>query len=490
MLFNSPIFLFAFLPLALAGFFLAGRLGRTPAAGWLILCSFVFHGWRNPAFCVLLSVSIGFNFGASRLIAAASPRGQKIILTLGIAANLAALCYFKYLAWLLGLAGLPAPDIVLPLGISFFTFTQIGYLVDCAAGVARDRNPLNYALFVTFFPHLIAGPILHNQDIMPRFAAPETYRWSSRNFALGAGIFVIGLLKKTMLADPAGAGVAEAFAHPESLTLFAAWNAALSYSLQLYFDFSGYTDMAIGIARMFNIVFPENFNSPYKARSVIDYWQRWHMTLTRYLAQYLYTPIALGVMRRRRARGLAIGRAAQQTPRGFAAMIGLPIGVTMTLAGIWHGSGAQFLVFGLLHALFLSINHAWRLRFPARPRPSALLSVGHLLLTYACVLIGSVFFRAPTVSAAVSLLAGMAGAHGVSVTAPPVDIAAAVEWFAALYAIVWLMPNTAEIFGTVEPAAALLRFRLSRRWALAIGGGFTLGVLSLGGASEFLYFQF
>ena len=289
MLFNSYAFLFVFLPVALGGFIFAGRFSRPIAGVWLIVCSFVFYGWWNPAFCFVLAASILFNYAISLLLVRTegSPRRCNIILVIGIALNLAALVYFKYLAWLVGLldeafaAGFDVPNIVLPLGISFFTFTQIGYLVDCATGVARDRNPLNYVLFVTFFPHLIAGPILHNQDIMPQFASPATYRWSSTNAAVGSGIFVLGLLKKGVLADHAGIGVAEAFAHPDGLSLFAAWQASLSYSLQLYFDFSGYSDMAIGIARMFNVTLPLNFNSPYKATSVIDYWQRWHMNLTR-----------------------------------------------------------------------------------------------------------------------------------------------------------------------------------------------------------------
>jgi alginate O-acetyltransferase complex protein AlgI len=535
LLFNSYVFLFAFLPVALAGFNLAGRVGRQAAGGWLILCSFVFYGWWNPAFCILLSISIAFNYAVSTLIVRAvdRPRQRDWMLGLGVSVNLMALIYYKYLGWLLGLLHVTfdlrfnVPSIVLPLGISFFTFTQIGYLVDCAAGVARDRDPLNYLLFVTFFPHLIAGPILHNQEIMPQFAKPGTYRWSSMNFAIGSGIFIIGLLKKGLLADPAGSGVAEAFAHPEELQVFAAWQAALSYSLQLYFDFSGYSDMAIGLARMFNVTFPLNFDSPYKARSVIDYWQRWHMTLTRYLTQYVYTPLALSLMRRRRSKGLPINRAAQQTVGGFWGMIALPIVVTMTLAGIWHGSGMQFLVFGLLHAGYLCINHAWRVAFgaPDAMPPRAVVRIGQVTLTYLCVLAASVFFRAPSVGTAVSMLGGMIGLHGLGPTLPvpeaflshgvvavlaalgvvtPASLssiaatAGILAWFLCLYGIVWIMPNTQQIFAAYAPALeqvqptrfVRLRFRVSVSWAIALGCAMTVAVLSLGGSSEFLYFQF
>jgi alginate O-acetyltransferase complex protein AlgI len=517
LLFNSFAFLFVFLPLALTGFFFAARFGRPTAGAWLIICSFVFYGWWNPAFCFVLAASMLFNYAVSLLITRieGTPRLCHVILVLSIGLNLTALVYFKYLAWLVDLldaafaAGLDVPNIVLPLGISFFTFTQIGYLVDCAAGVARDRNPLNYLLFVTFFPHLIAGPILHNQDIMPQFSSPATYRWSSTNVAVGSGIFALGLLKKSILADHAGIGVAGAFGHPDSLSFFGAWQASLSYSIQLYFDFSGYSDMAIGIARMFNVTLPVNFNSPYKATSVIDYWQRWHMSLTRYLTQYVYTPFALALMRRRRARGLPIGRPAQQTTRGFCEMIVLPIVVTMTLAGIWHGSGAQFLVFGLLHAAYLCINHGWRLLFGApdasTPRPAT--HVAKVLLTYSCVLVTSVFFRAPSVAGALSMLGGMAGLHGsqavnVASGAPGMrSILHAVsdlEWFAIMYFIIWALPNTQQIFADFAPGLervqqsmhARLRFNFGTPWAVAIGCAFVLGILSVGGSSEFLYFQF
>jgi D-alanyl-lipoteichoic acid acyltransferase DltB (MBOAT superfamily) len=534
-LFNSYIFLFAFLPPAMAGYFLAGRFGRRTAGVWLVFVSFVFYGWWNPAFCSLLSISIAFNYGVSLLIARAEarPRLQGWILAFGIAANLAALIYYKYLAWLVdlldgaGVLNLQISAIVLPLGISFFTFTQIGYLVDCTLGVAKDRGLLNYMLFVTFFPHLVAGPILHNQEIMPQFADRRTYRFSAANVAVGFGIFVFGLLKKCQLADPLSSSVVDAFAHPESLSLLQAWQATLSYSLQLYFDFSGYSDMAIGLARMFNVRFPLNFNSPYKADCIIDFWQRWHMTLTRYLTQYIYTPIAVWVMRQRRARRLPINRAAQKTFSGFAAMIAFPIVVTMALAGIWHGSGAQFLIFGLLHAFYLCVNHAWRVfvREPRAEPPTAAVRAGNVLLTYLCVLVAAVFFRAPSAGQAVSMLGAMLGLHGPGFVASipdafgrghvpgldnPLLVIHAANWqgiaaagltllrLSALYLIVWLMPNTQEIFAgydpaldPVEPASfKWLRWRISVRWAVALGCAATLAVLSVGGTSEFLYFQF
>jgi D-alanyl-lipoteichoic acid acyltransferase DltB (MBOAT superfamily) len=514
LLFTSYAFLFAFLPAALAGFFLAGRwAGRRAAALWLVAASFVFYGWWTPEYVPLLALSIAGNYAIARLLiaTAARPRLPGWVLGAGIAANLAALCWFKYLAWLLGLAGAPAwlsapvAGVALPLGISFFTFTQILFLVDCRQGMARHRGALDYCLFVTFFPHLIAGPILHHREMMPQFADPATYRFRAGNVAVGLGIFIVGMLKKCLIADPTGAGVAAAFAAPQALTVVPAWHAALAYSMQLYFDFSGYSDMAIGLGLMFNLRLPLNFNSPYKAAGIIAYWQRWHMTLTRTITLLLYNPIAMRVARRRAARG----RPGPRSLGGFAAMVAAPTVVTMALAGVWHGAGAQFLVFGLLHAAYLSINHAWRVfRRPAPAGPAW--HVASVLLTYLAVLVAAVFFRAPSVAAALSMLGGMTGLHGAGALLPSAGAAMAgawsdgmrnaaeVAWLAALFLIVWFMPNTQQIFESARPVLdritpgplAWLRWRASMGWAVALGLAGVVAVLSMGGSGEFLYFRF
>lgn len=536
MLFSSFIFLFGFLPAALAGFFVAGRFGRPVAAAWLVVASLAFYGWWEPRFLAVLLGSILFNYLAAAAVRRleAMPRRQAVLLTLAIAANLLTLIYYKYLFSIFGflrstgIADVPFTPVLLPLGISFFTFTQIGYLLDVKQGVSKVSNPLDYLLFVTFFPHLIAGPILHNREMMPQYADPGTFRFNAANLAVGLSIFTIGLVKKTVLADPVSSVVGPGFADPGALGLMGAWHVALSYSLQLYFDFSGYSDMAIGLARMFNIRFPLNFNSPYKAASIIEYWQRWHMTLTRYLTLYLYNPIALAATRRRVARGLPITRKAYATPGGFMAMVAGPTFVTMGLAGAWHGAGAQFLVFGLLHATYLAVNHAWRLWRPSKGKlpdgPGR--HMGKVALTYLVVLVAAVFFRAPSCGAALDLLAGMAGLHGNS---PGLDlpqfpsgavrdiltgmgIVAAPDgrsvpfgttilragWLTLLYAIVWFAPNTQQVMRHHAPALERIQpwthgwpaMQIGPAWAVALGLGLMLGILATSGTAEFLYFQF
>ena len=530
MLFNSVVFLLVFLPMAIVGYQIASRFGRRVAGAWLILMSVLFYGWERPEFMPVLLLSMTGNFIVVNLIARAQARArlQNLILGLGIAANLGTLVWFKYLyVMLTSLASLgvlhgPFRHVTLPLGISFFTFTQIGYLIDFRQGVTKDRGLLNYLLFVSFFPHLIAGPILHNREIMPQFGDRRNYGLRTENIAIGLTIFIIGLGKKCLLADPLSGDVIAGFSDPASLGLVSSWHVALAYTLQLYFDFSGYSDMAIGLARLFNIRFPLNFNSPYKAGSIIDYWQRWHMTLTRYLTLYLFNPAALWIQRRRMSKGLGVGRRDMATARGFGAMLVVPTLYTMGLAGIWHGAGSQFVIFGLLHGCYLSVNHGWRVfrvkkgaqkgtkndaRLDAHARPP----IWTVALTYLCVLVGAIFFRASSSGDAVTMLWGMLGGHGLeawpdwpgsldqalgdrSILYPARDVV----WLAALYAIVWGAPNTQQIMLLADPALGkvqpgrwpLLQWRPNWQWALVGGATAIVAVLAVGGATEFLYFQF
>ncbi|MBV8912461.1 MAG: MBOAT family protein [Acetobacteraceae bacterium] len=509
MVFSSFPFIFSLLPLALLGFFVAARMGAKPAGLWLVLASLAFYAYWRVDFLPLLLISITFNYLIGDLLVRTRQRPglQQAIFLLGIGADLAALFYYKYAAALaawLGLrtlAGMPLHDIILPLGISFFTFTQIGYLVDVKQEVAKTRDPLSYVLFVTFFPHLIAGPILHNREMMPQFADPTTYRFSISNIAVGLTIFAIGLAKKVLLADPLSADVAMNFGHTGELGLISAWYAVIGYSLQLYFDFSGYSDMAIGLARMFNIRFPLNFNSPYKATTVIDYWQRFHMTLTRFITMYIFSPMALAVTRWRDRHGYDNGRKASSTPFGFLSLIAGPTLVTMGLAGIWHGAGTQYLIFGLLHGLYISVNHATRTFFPAPkkppPRPALVQTVDHaakVLAVYVAALVAFAFFRAPSTGAALQVLAGMAGLHGLGSGLGLGTLA----HLGVLFAIVWFAPNTQQIMNRYEPSLGrpvpnpypTLSWNPRASWAVAAGTVAALGVLALGGTTEFLYFQF
>lgn len=444
MLFTSGLFLFVYLPVTLLFFFLIARVsGPRAAAAWLAALSLVFYGYWVPAFLGLLIGSILFNFGAGLAIirASARPAQAKGILIFAIATDLIALGFFKYYNFFtenVRELGIPMPvlDVVLPIGISFFTFTQIAYLVDAYKGKAREANLVHYGLFVTYFPHLIAGPILHHSEMMPQFADRDTYRLRLGNFALGACFLLAGLMKKVLVADNVSLIADRAFqaAALGQVGTLHAWEGALAYALQIYFDFSGYSDMAVGISLLLNIQLPYNFASPYRSTSIVEFWRRWHMTLSRFLRDYLY--IALGGNRKGNVRRYA---------NLFA---------TMVLGGLWHGAAWTFVIWGTLHGLYLVINHGWRwiaqrLGF-AGSGGWAAKGVGWLL-TMLGVLVAWVFFRATSVAEAMSMLRAMAGVQ------PAVDLLAgrALHWpiLAALILFTVALPNTQEvIMGRIRPA--------------------------------------
>lgn len=526
MLFNSYLFLLLFLPVTLTIYYLFGATRMRAAAVWLSLSSFVFYGWWNPQFVCLLAGSIVFNYLVSLAIFhfRDRPKRQNLAVMLGLAVDLGLLVHYKYFAALLGFlndygVGVGTVEsVILPLGISFFTFTQIGYLLDCRAGIVTERSPLSYVLFVTFFPHLIAGPILHHKEMMPQFAQRENYRFRWENLSIGGTLFVIGLAKKVLLADSIAPYADDGFAAPGDLQFWAAWATSVSYALQLYFDFSGYSDMALGLAKMFGIRFPLNFNSPYKAGSIIEFWARWHMTLTRYLTAYLYYPVAMAVSRRRTARGQPVGAAGVATAGGFAGMIVLPTVYTMGLAGVWHGAGLQFLVFGLLHAAYLAVNHGWRIfvsgRQPAARQRPWLRHAGCVLLTFVAVLVGQAFFRANGIGDALTLLGGMVGARGVETLPALWPVATALPagdaWrllaghhlqvllLALLLALTFLAPNAHQILGRFSPALAraqeapqaVLRWRPNLAWLAATLLVLFVCLVNLHKETRFLYFQF
>ncbi len=412
--FNSPAFVFGFVPLVLAGFFLCARLGRRLALAWLVAASLVFYAAQDMHALPVLLLSIGSNWWMARVIASRQEQRQfvaaRVAFVLGLGANLLLLVYFKYAAFILGMLPLspldgplapPGPSASsLPLGISFFTFTQLAFLVDVFRQRVVDLDPLRYGLFVSYYPHLSAGPLLHHGQTMPQFQNPHVFRFDASRLADGAVLFILGLFKKLVFADQfavyANPGF-EAAAAGHALSFFEAWGAALSFALQIYFDFSGYSDMAIGLAWMMGIVLPLNFNAPYKASNIIEFWRRWHISLSSFLRDYLYVP--LGGNRRGPVR------------RHINLML------TMLLGGLWHGAGWTFLAWGGLHGLCLTACHGWQaLRQSAAwvgppwlVLPARLLST---LVTFLVVVLAWVLFRSADLTTAGSVLQGMAGLHG------------------------------------------------------------------------------
>ena len=406
MLFNSAIFVFAYLPIVWIGYLVAQRLPWARAGiAWLGIASLFFYGWWNPAFVPLLLVSIVANYGVGRLLDPtvwnASERSRKALLIAAVSANLAALGYYKYANLLSSsfgsVTGIATPvfDVLLPLGISFYTFTQIAYLVDTWSARRAEKSFSAYLLFVTFFPHLIAGPVLHHSEMMPQFLGGT--RGVRLALAMeGLAFFACGLAKKVLIADSVAPTANRAFmlAQTDALGLVDSWFGALAYTVQIYFDFSGYSDMAIGLGLLFGIRLPLNFNSPYKATSIIDFWRCWHMTLSRFLRDYLYIPLG--------------GSRQGPTRRQVNLML------TMLLGGLWHGAAWTFVVWGGLHGAYLQVNHAWRHVVGKSPRLQALLARHALAwklfawaLTFAAVVVAWVFFRAESFTAAANMLAGM-----------------------------------------------------------------------------------
>jgi alginate O-acetyltransferase complex protein AlgI len=407
MLFNSKIFIFVFLPITLVGFFWFSRR-FSPEAGrvWLLAMSLVFYGWWSITYLGVLVAWMLLNYALGQFIMARRESGSgrsSIWLGVAVAINLGLLGYYKYSAFIVdNVAQMTGVDfamgaVVLPLAISFHTFQQIAYLVDVHGGRAPRYSVLEYLLFVSFFPQLIAGPIVHHYELMPQFKEARTYRFNPVDFAEGLAFFAIGLLKKLILVDPLSALAAPIFAAAavQQPVLFEAWIAAIAFGLGLYFDFSGYSDMAVGLARMFGIKLPYNFNSPYQATSIVEFWRRWHMTLSRWLRDYLY--ISLGGSRRGNVR------------RHVNLM------ATMLLGGLWHGAAWTFVAWGALHGLYLVVNHIWNglvARAAARGRSLSIGAGPAQIITLLAVTIAWVFFAAPSFAAALSILKGIAGFNG------------------------------------------------------------------------------
>lgn len=532
MLFNSPVFMFVFLPAALAVFLLLRRfrLVRTAQAA-LVLASFVFYAWWNPKYLLLLLLSIVVNLAMARVIGNLrsgddADKGRRraaarSLLLIAITFNLGLLGYFKYANFFLdtltalGVSGFGHINVLLPLAISFFTFQQVAYQVDTYQGKIQDHDPVRYALFVTFFPQLIAGPIVHHSEMMPQFREEVQHgRDRLSDFQLGLFIFAIGLFKKVLIADTIAQFSSPVYsqalngAQPD---FFAAWLAALGYTVQIYFDFSGYCDMATGAARMFGIKLPANFFSPYKSLSIVEFWRRWHITLSRFLRDYLYIP--LGGNRRGRVRRYS------------------NLMTTMLLGGLWHGAGWTFVFWGFLHGAYLVVNHAWTALMVRSGRQEQLAGSGLYrffcwTVTMLAVIVAWVFFRAESFPAAIAILKGMAGMNGVEISPALATIMARigadyaslrpyisgsavafedmVSGFLLAAIAIWAAakwPNVYEMTADRDPLVdagawierpAAVQWSPTVLWAVLTGFLLALAFMSVFSAapSEFLYFRF
>lgn len=516
MLFNSYQFIFLFLPFSIVLYLITRRIDPRLGILCLLGCSFLFYAAWDVLYLPLLLASILGNFAAGLAIGRARRDHREAaataVLTIAIVANLSLLGYFKYLHFFVNNLNYIAESnivlerILLPLGISFFTFEQIAYLIDIRRGETEPGDLLSYGFFVAFFPRLIAGPILRFTEIAPQL--PHAHRrLALEDVAVGSAIFVIGLFKKSVLADgiaPFATGVFTAADQGQPIDLLMGWGGALAYTCQLYFDFSGYSDMAVGAARCCGFRFPANFNSPYKAASISEFWRRWHMTLSRFLRDYLY--IALGGNRHGPVRRY------------------LNLMLTMLIGGLWHGANWTFVFWGGLHGIYLVVDHAWnagsrRWAALSRWRASRLALFLAVAVTFLAVVIGWVFFRASTFSSALGVLAGMSGANGVVIPSGLAfgligELALAsgmtigggsgtvlVKTYlgvSVLLAIAFFAPNTQQIVGAHAPVLdaqaqapkSRLHWMPTPRWALIVALLGFVGTISISRTSEFLYWQF
>ncbi len=477
MLFNSYVFMLAFLPLTWAGYFLLGLLpARVPANKvFLILASFVFYGWNNPAYVPIIVLSILVNYLLSQGMLRAERKSVRLpLMLLGLALNLGVLFYFKYHDFFFenlnraAGTGFVLHHLALPLGISFFTFQQLSYVIDSYRHAVPRYDISDYALFVTFFPQLIAGPIVLHSEIVPQFADPANRRPNSENIAPGLFAFARGLAKKVLVADTFAAAVNAGFGNAAGLGTAEAWFVAVGYTLQLYFDFSGYCDMATGIGLLFNIRIPMNFNSPYKSLNIREFWQRWHMTLSRFLTNYIYFPL---------------GGSRRGTVRTCVNLM-----IVFLASGLWHGAGWLFLLWGLMHGaasvLYRLFRRQWDGLHPAL----------QWICTFVFVTVCWVFFRAASLADAVAIVRSMFMMDfrplSSSVTSafalpggfhPGYNALYMMVWYAAALGCCLGMPNVYERAG---------RFRPTLANALTTVALIVLCTLSLSRVSVFLYFNF
>jgi D-alanyl-lipoteichoic acid acyltransferase DltB (MBOAT superfamily) len=545
LLFNSSEFLFVFLPVALSGFYLLGALSRTSAIRWLILVSLAFYAWWRPVNVLIIGPSILINFALACILlrlnqGEESRRMSTAVLVLGICFNVAFLGFFKYTDFIFGSlndvfgANLVLRHIILPLGISFITFQKIAFLIDIQAGRVRSLTFQDYCTFVLFFPQLIAGPIVHYREMMPQFHAASC-RFDEENVAIGLTLLFFGLFKKVVFADNIALLVTPIYDHAATggrTSFLFAWMAAVGFTLQIYFDFSGYTDMALGLARFFGIRLPPNFNSPLRASSIIEFWLRWNMTLTRFLTAYIYNPLVLWLTRRRLQKGRRGFGGRNTTVGAFVSLLMFPIVITMFISGLWHGAGYGFIIWGLLHGFYLTINHGWRMvaarlwpEWPDRWSYDRVMKPAGWLLTFVSASIAMIFFRSPTITSAIDLLKGAVGLNGITLPQDlfervgpltstlhhigvmpdptwPTGFYKTAIWIPGLMFVALACPNTLQILARYEPALGvksrptklmigrIVEWNASLPWAIAMSAVAAIAIGFIGGPSEFLYWQF
>jgi alginate O-acetyltransferase complex protein AlgI len=465
MLFNSKEFLFLFLPVVLGVYYLLFRLNKPILnVGWLALASLFFYSYWNVAFTPILIGSLLVNFSLGVTL---SRKPRKWLLVAAIGANILLLGWFKYanffadnVDWAFG-TGINLASIALPLAISFYTFQQIAFLVDAYDGEEVETSFLRYSCFVLFFPHVIAGPIVLYKDVRRQLSSPDTFRSNRSNLIIGLTIFVIGLFKKTCIADTMGPISDTVFGEAGAGTvpgLGAAWVGTLAYAIQLYFDFSGYSDMAIGLGLMFNIRLPVNFWSPYRSASIIEFWSRWHITLTRFLTTYVYNPILMHLTRKRMKQKQPLLRRSAFALEPFLALLVFPTIMTMLISGIWHGAGWQFVLWGLLHGIMLVINHAWRAfrqTYGIGPEVGRYFRPLGVAVTFLGVVLALVFFRSGSVEQALIMFRGLGDIAALSsLTLAGEFRISNIAYVIICLGIIWLLPNSLQWVGGFDAPSA------------------------------------
>ena len=505
MIFNSYEFVLIFLPLAFLIYALAHLFaGWRAAAGVIGIISLAFYAQWNVMLLLILVVSVTSNYVVGNILIRQTRSGRPsgALLIIAIVSNLVALGYFKYTNFFIDItnqvsgAGFDHVSIVLPVGISFYTFIQIGFLIEAHSGKADEQPFLQYLTFAAFFPCVTAGPLVLQREIFDQLNDRSNPAMNPRRIAVGLAMFSIGLFKKVVLADSIAPYANTAFdgvAAGQSIGMVTSWAGSLAYTLQLYFDFSGYSDIALGLGAMFGILLPLNFNSPFKATSISEFWQRWHMTMTRFFTTYVFSPMAMSRIRK--------ATADQYPPmRKFLTSSAWPIVFTMLIAGIWHGSGWVFALYGLLHGVAIAINNGWK-QFNM-PKPPAIVG---WMLTMSVVVSGLVIFRSPDLATAGTILASMWGVAAWLPIVPGEMVALQLNeaflLIAVLGFIVLALPNTQEILSDVwiscspKPAdfhawAQRLRWKPTLGWSIATATVLLLAFTSIGSDSTFLYYKF